>query len=81
MITDKQIPDHAVDAFLQSWLGTLDEHMKHRMAGEARSALAAAINAWPGVFLRTSGRREQKEDGECWYVFDYTCLPLPRINR
>jgi hypothetical protein len=81
MITAEQIPPEVVevaaralaDDALLNWADVPYAH--NVMRGEARAAIAAALNAWPNAkTLRDDGRRQT-------YIVPAIILPLPQQAR
>ncbi len=71
MIKDEQIPDEVVEAAAKSiseFSEPIDKWRYH--ISEARAAIAAAINAWPGAWHVDAADFEEK-----------LILPLPQENN
>jgi hypothetical protein len=68
MITKKQLPPKAVEAFFKANLKVRDQ----------RDALVVFLNAWPGAcrWRQSGGRGGRGRDGEGLYDLDQFILPL-----
>ena len=96
MIKAEQIPYEAVEAAAKkeyeiacargsnTWpkWEFLPAHRQELWRNDARAMITAALNAWPGAGLQTSGRITGSDaSGEYLYALDRLILPLTQENN